>query len=555
MDLLSTNYAIIQGESIVSKHDSLYTFKGYWWTSKDEPSDPSEGDCYLPAETGTAATGWSDLSVSDGELIVYSNDEWTTETIKFSGVINSMVNPKFENLAADGFGTGWSDLYDGNVFSVSGGVLSVDEVNDSSVNLTQTVYEDIVKSGTILKIYFEAYTPAGIEGSSYTFSLRFWGNDFSSLSVFTMELNDKEGWHTYQQYINLSDIDGITSDVTRRRLDFRIGVVGFKLKDPLFSFDEATKKEYYINKSNVTSVIDENLGVANVVNAKGDSLTSGAGGDGVTYLSTLVDYLDADGLDWDGVNYGVGGEDSVTISARCGGFSAYIKDELTLLGNGNTTTIPTYDDEGTTRYGLLSRANDLEVLPLQQGLSSRINPCYVNGIECTLTWTGSNFTIARNDTNSRDVIIPESTEIVFNDNKATRGVDIIFIGQNGGFVDEEDLKDQVRKIADSNKDGRFIAMTTHGSGSTDDLVELFKEEFGNNYIDLKQYLVNDAIYDVIDQGFLPDDGTYPTATDVSDMSAGNVPSTLLYDSIHLTAYGYQAIGYRCYIKGKELGYW
>ena len=51
--------------------------------------------------------------------------------------------------------------------------------------------------------------------------------------------------------------------------------------------------------------------------------------------------------------------------------------------------------------------------------------------------------------------------------------------------------------------------------------------FGDRYIDLRSYMVNHAIYDA---------GITPTATDVLDMAADCIPTSLLYDNVHFNSY-------------------
>ncbi len=64
-----------------------------------------------------------------------------------------------------------------------------------------------------------------------------------------------------------------------------------------------------------------------------------------------------------------------------------------------------------------------------------------------------------------------------------------------------------------------------------------------------------AIYDALEYDLLPNDGSYPTNQDVSSMQSGQTPPSLLHDTIHLNAIGYELLGILRYEKGVELGFW
>ena len=66
---------------------------------------------------------------------------------------------------------------------------------------------------------------------------------------------------------------------------------------------------------------------------------------------------------------------------------------------------------------------------------------------------------------------------------------------------------------------------------------------------------NYAIYDAIEIGLLPNDGTYPTVEDLEKMNNGETPTSLLVDSVHFNNIGYELLGRLRYNKGQELGYW
>lgn len=287
-----------------------------------------------------------------------------------------------------------------------------------------------------------------------------------------------------------------------------------------------------------------------IVNCDGDSLTSGAGGSGLSYPRVLQLLL---GEDWVVNNRGLGGENTLTIGARQGGMPMYIKNPVTIPANGSTVTIPTEVVDGVTYYGLYSLYNDAQVRPLLQAGSVLINPCVINNIECTLVWTGSNYTIKRNAVGSRNVTTPPNCLIHTSSMKNTKGVNIIFMGTNGGFDGTgKDLAEQFGKLTAFKGDGKYVVITTHVNPDAS-IPATVKKEFGVKHIGLREYCSTKAIYDAIDLGLL-DQANYPTQADLTAMAQGNCPPSLLADSIHFNKTGYIVLGVLAYNKMVTLGY-
>jgi hypothetical protein len=280
----------------------------------------------------------------------------------------------------------------------------------------------------------------------------------------------------------------------------------------------------------------------------GDSLTAGAGGGGVSYPSVLQGLL---GDYYRVVNCGVGGETTLTIGARQGGMPMYIKNGVTIPLDGSTVAIPTETIDQTTDYGLHSTYNDAQVRPLLQGGGANINPCIIQGVECTLAWNGANYTLKRNAPGVRDLVVPAGTIVYTASMKNRGGVHIVFMGQNGGYPGGgADLTAQLEAMAEF-AGGEYIVITSHGNGYAGIVAPVIKR-FGARHIGLRTYFSSQAVYDAIDMGLL--DGTvYPTDEDLDAMRSGVCPPCFLADNVHLNAAGYTLLGHLVYNTMKKLG--
>lgn len=288
-------------------------------------------------------------------------------------------------------------------------------------------------------------------------------------------------------------------------------------------------------------VIEADRPEGNILIDIGDSLTAGAGGNGTTMSSVTSRFL---GNQWIVKNMGVGGENTLTISARQGGMPMYIKESITIPRGGFFAKIPS---------GLYSSYNDSNIFPLIQG-DGGINPCYIDNIKCRLIRRYGEYYIGRIDS-SRDLYtIQPGTLIKTSLSSETRGIATIFIGQNGDYSSPIDFLNQIDLFVEHKGDENVIIITSHVNG-TADVVQPIREKYGNKHIDLKEYMSTQAIYDAIDFGLLPDNGTYPTVEDLNGMNNGFAPRSVLSDGVHFNAIGYELLGRLRYEKGIELGYW
>jgi hypothetical protein len=276
----------------------------------------------------------------------------------------------------------------------------------------------------------------------------------------------------------------------------------------------------------------------------GDGLTAGAGGKGVSYPEVLEDLIADNFQDtMPVINCGVGGEDTNTIIGRAGGVPYIIAESF---------TIP--PDTSKVKF-VFTSSNGSPVAPLRQG-DCGVNPVSINGITGNISieqesYFGEDFSYNfSRGASGKPVEVKTGTPIYSNGSIQYRNfIPIIFIGQNGGWENNDELIAQQMSIVNfktHNQDNFLIlGLTTGNAASRASLETDLLNYYGDKYINLREYLSSDGIYDA---------GLEPTKQDLEAIKAGSVPPSLLSDSVHLNSYGYALIGRLVFERMVELGY-
>ena len=303
----------------------------------------------------------------------------------------------------------------------------------------------------------------------------------------------------------------------------------------------------------------------------GDSLTSGPGGNAMSYpralgnrvtqeiinaydpLASLSDeakaLVSADDykVSVPVVNMGVGGETTYTILGRNGAIP---------FVTASAITIPA----GKTPVSISLRSQDgHQVAPLLQG-NAGMEYVTISGVRGVITNTdGYKFT--RSEAGNR-VSVPAGTEIVTAGSENYRDyVTVIYIGQNNGKYgtatnykptdsDYADLVRQQRAIIDrqtANND-KFIIVGLHMAEPRyrAALENYMQNEYGDKFLNLRKYLCTSSMDDA---------GITPTQNDIWRMQAGYAPFSLMTgDLLHFNSKGYELIGNLVYEKMEQLGY-
>lgn len=283
----------------------------------------------------------------------------------------------------------------------------------------------------------------------------------------------------------------------------------------------------------------------------GDSLTAGGG-----WTSTLQKLSGIPVY-----NGGTGGENARTIVARQGA-------DVMLVNN---ITIPAACEPVTiavrkTDSGILTEEG-YKVTPLLQG-GAHVNPVKIGEVEGILRWTGTNYadtngiwTFTRSAAGEAVTIKrPTAVRTAFDRlHNQPSEVMILFIGQNGGYADLTDLIRMHQQMISHFKGKEYLVLGL-SSGTESQRAEYekqMKQAFGRRFVSLREYLAH-PVYDtdgktVISCYGLDDAGLDPTDADIERIKQGQVPQTLLADSVHYTAATKTVIGTMLYKKMIELG--
>lgn len=292
----------------------------------------------------------------------------------------------------------------------------------------------------------------------------------------------------------------------------------------------------------------------------GDSLTQGnQDASGVARKSVLSSLL---GEEWTVKNYGVGGEKSHTISARASGTWFYLDAGVTIPADGSTVDVTKHIHD---MYGAQQNfGNGI----YSNGYESwkTVNPCYVNGVECTLQKANASspVTIKRN-TEGDAITITRPTRIHMNSETFEKNpVLILCLGQNEGFNRDADiLIGQLKGIIEFFKSDRYIVVgIPHSlSGYTWEapINEALKKEFRKHFLDAEGYMKT-PIYggdgSTINSSYALEDAELtPTDADLTAVSNNQYPPSIMYDGIHFNHYGYEIWANLEYKLGQDLGYW
>ena len=316
--------------------------------------------------------------------------------------------------------------------------------------------------------------------------------------------------------------------------------------DDMLLLDIANTKDY----------IDISLDIK-YVDCLGDSLTMGASRFG-WYEDTIRELLGSS--NYKVRNWGVGGETSASIMARQGSDCVKFQDDWVLKADMTPTLVMDTDGGNIT---IKTQKYNKDVALLLQGAendsgqqSRVVNPCYINGIKCTMNYQqGSGYSkgkwyIKRNEAGDRDITIPKNTPVYFNTGRemGKSEITIIWMGANdGGYSNWQDLVDKQIMAANKVSNKKFIVVGLHklNKENGEQYEALMRNTFGNKFFNIREYMSTNMIYDA---------GIEPTEDDLEKMAAGECPQSLLYDGTHLKPESNKALGTMLYNLCVALGY-
>jgi hypothetical protein len=267
----------------------------------------------------------------------------------------------------------------------------------------------------------------------------------------------------------------------------------------------------------------------------GDSMTAGNGGNGVTMPNIVKNELKREIF-----NGGVGGLASTNIACLQGGLEFIIKLKGNQIKNEGADTL--------TYYNILPYIHT----------TSQTRLVSINGIKGTLNRVGNitnpivsdYFYFERTSIGEDIKIPPNGIKMVFDDAVNNRShLSIIWSGRNDPRDDAQipitvaNIESMINYIDNKNKQYLVISVCngsriTEGCGSEiyANIISLnnkLQSHFGDNYIDLRKYMVERAIYDA---------KISPTSEDLEDIASDCIPKSLLYDDVHFNEIGYRMAG-------------
>lgn len=309
----------------------------------------------------------------------------------------------------------------------------------------------------------------------------------------------------------------------------------------------------------------------------GDSLTTGSSGN-VSYPHTLQKYLDVflcdiydlrysldtvEGLsmmDWDDykisipvVNMGAGREDTATILGRSGVAPYVISEKFVIPAEVESVTVSIKSEDGK------------KVTPLIAG-DGGVNPVTIAGVQGSLTrisgsksWSKNSYQFTRLEAGA-EVSVEKGTQIITSSADAYRDyIHIVWMGTYGRFSNANQLVNETKELLrrqNINTD-RYLVIgpctydgTWSASGysrNMEAIDSVMLQAFGDRYINLRKYLMEDGLRDA---------GLSTTNQDKLSISKGQVPNTFRSNAsgADLNGVAYELLGKLVYDRMDRLGY-
>lgn len=307
----------------------------------------------------------------------------------------------------------------------------------------------------------------------------------------------------------------------------------------------------------------------------GDSLTTGSSGN-VSYPHTLQKYLDiyisgiydlryslelTEGLStvkWDDyrisvpvINMGAGRENSATILGRSGVVPFVVSGDFVIPAGTESVSV-----------GLVSESGE-RVLPLVAG-DGGVNPVTIAGVQGTLVrntsqpWSPNHYEFTRLEA-GQEVAVQKGTPIVTASTDDYRNyIHIVWLGTYGDFVNADKLvrdtkallqrqninTDRYLVIGPCAYNGSWSNLSSHTLDSIDSAM---LQTFGDRYINLRKYLLEDGLRDA---------GLSASDKDRVSIANGHVPDSFCSNTngADLNGIAYELLGELVFERMDRLGY-
>lgn len=263
----------------------------------------------------------------------------------------------------------------------------------------------------------------------------------------------------------------------------------------------------------------------------GDSLTVSL--DGISAYPDILRELSGCEV----VNYGVESDTTAMIAMREGGLPVKVK----------ATVIPSEPDLIPV---FLRTDNDGHVFLLNNG-DGGVNPCKIGPIEGDLQKLNGSYYFRRRKKGERFVVDDGTQLMTYAMDDAREGdILVIFAGTND-LPDKSSVKNIIKLERDmleyANCDRYIIVGLTYAGGIPEigEVNDALAEEFGDNFVDIRKYMLN---YGVADAGVIL------TPKDEEDIKNGEIPASLRRDYVHGNRHYHRLLGEQIYRRMQYLGY-
>lgn len=300
---------------------------------------------------------------------------------------------------------------------------------------------------------------------------------------------------------------------------------------------KAISKRFPITSELKSKIIEALSSKSNRIVCWGDSLTAGAGAGS---WDKMYPYILGKLTGLETKNMGVGGESASSIAERQGAIPLII----------NPLTIPTSGAVEVTFRKTLGYGVDL----FGQG-EAGINPCYIGGIEGTLSKENSKYYFTRTiDGEEIELLRPALLETYASrEYNNEDDIAVIWVGTNNKQNTAEEIIEIQEYMVNYLKTDKFIILgltfrpkdqTIDGTGA-EDINKKMEQRWGRKFLDIRKYILEYGLADA---------GIEATEQDLEAIQNGEIPPSLLADTVHYNSYGYPVISGRVNLKIKEEKY-
>lgn len=264
------------------------------------------------------------------------------------------------------------------------------------------------------------------------------------------------------------------------------------------------------------------------------------------------------GDDYEVVNCGVGGENTLSIMARQGAYPMELAHDVVVFKD-DERKFDTFIGNNDMPAFITSYDHHTAITPLLQGgyaedACARVNPASIGGLSVTLSsqtkfWQNPNkkfdfeynyFLEPKQEVHQTDTL-RKGTIVKTQAMRTLRGAwcNVFFVGQNGGYHSAAELVKQIKAMIAYSRCKNYVVVSFHKPNDVmptakrmTEMEDTLAHNFGNHFINLRRHMLSHGLKEA---------GMTPTQEDRDSIAHGKVPPQLMVDGCHFTKQGYQII--------------